>query len=56
MAHVVPFNLEDWWCSSEFNVPQDIHMCAYADLLVVVSSTNPLLFVIVTVGADVGVP
>ena len=33
----VPHGLEGWWRSSEFNAGQDFHLCAYADLLLVVS-------------------
>lgn len=34
----IPFNLKTWWRCSKWNLPSDIHMCAYADLLSVVSS------------------
>jgi hypothetical protein len=37
-AHkAIPFDLKHWWRSSEYNGPCDIHMCAYASLLQVVS-------------------
>lgn len=37
----VPHGLH-WWKSSKFNLGQDFHVCAYADLLEVVSVIHDL--------------
>lgn len=43
-VRAVPFPLAEWWRSSVYNDPRDIHMCAYADLLLVVSWMAGLWF------------
>ncbi|GJJ13017.1 hypothetical protein Clacol_007266 [Clathrus columnatus] len=40
----IPFNLKTWWRSSKWNLPSDIHMCAYADLLSVMAGFHDVVY------------
>jgi len=44
VVKAVPHGLEGWWRSSEFNAGQDFHLCAYADLLLVMSGFHDAVY------------
>jgi len=37
-SNPLPFDPKTWWRCSSYNIPQDFHLCAYANLLEVVSA------------------